>query len=165
MARYRRLGGIVAAFILLWQGCALAGEIKVMPADQIAQALVPKRSLGKSGAQRVDLPAVQFEFNSDRLTPKGKAQLDELAKALSLDAFKGVPVKLAGNTDALGSDDYNQTLSERRAAAARAYLAQAHHLDPEAMKAVGFGKTQLDPRYPPNAAEQRRVTVELVPGQ
>src|SRR3954452_8739522 len=165
MARYRRLGGIVAAFILLWQGCALAGEIKVMPADQIAQALVPKRSLGKSGAQRVDLPAVQFEFNSDRLTPKGKAQLDELAKALSLDAFKGVPVKLAGNTDALGSDDYNQTLSERRGAAARAYLAPAPHLRPPGMKAGGFGKSQLDPRYPPNAPEQRRVTVELVPGQ
>src|SRR4051794_21881500 len=92
MARYRRLGGIVAASILLWQGCALAGEIRVMPADQIAQALVPKRSLGKAGVQRVDLPAVQFEFNSDRLTPKGKAQLDELAKALSLDAFKGIPL-------------------------------------------------------------------------
>ena len=122
MARYRRLGGIVAAFILLWQGCALAGDIKVMTADQIAQAL-------------------------------------------SLDAFKDIPVKLGGNTDVTGSDDYNQTLSERRAAAARAYLAQAHNLDPEKLKAVGFGKTQLDPRYPPNAAEQRRVTVELVPGQ
>lgn len=165
MARYRRVGGVVAASFLLWQGCALAGEIKIMSADQIAQALVPKRSLGKAAAQRVDLPAVQFEFNSDRLTPKGKAQLDELAKALSLDAFKGIPLKLGGNTDAIGADDYNQTLSERRAAAARAYLAQAHNLDPERMRAVGFGKMQLDPRYPPTAPEQRRVTVELTPGQ
>src|SRR3954447_25718772 len=138
MDRYRRLGGIVAAFILLWQCCAPGSDIKVMPAEQIAQALVPKRSLGKSGAQRVDLPAVQFEFNSDRLTPKGKAQLDELAKALSLDAFKGVPVKLAGNTDALGSDDYNQTLSERRAAAARAHLAPAPHPAPAGEEGGGF---------------------------
>jgi outer membrane protein OmpA-like peptidoglycan-associated protein len=164
MARYRCVGGVVAAFVLLWQGCALAGEIRIMTADQIAQALVPKRSLGKAAVQRVDLPAVQFEFNSDRLTPKGKAQLDELAKALSLDAFKGLPVQLAGNTDAIGSEDYNQSLSERRAAAARAYLAQAHNLDPATLKAVGFGKTQLDPRYPPTAPEQRRVTVELTPG-
>src|SRR4051794_10071562 len=153
MARYRRLGGIVAASILLWQGCALAGEIKVMPADQIAQALVSKRSLGKSGAQRVDLPAVQFEFNSDRLTPKGKAQLDELAKALSLDAFKGVPVKLAGNTDALGSDDYNQTLSERRAGPPRAPPPPAPPPDPPAGKAGGVGETHTPPPPPPPPPE------------
>ena len=35
MARYRRVGGVVAASVLLWQGCALAGEIKIMSADMI----------------------------------------------------------------------------------------------------------------------------------
>lgn len=56
------------------------------------------------------------------LKPEGKSRLDELAaqaKGLKLEVILAV-----GHTDRIGSDDYNQRLSERRAAAVKTYLVE-----------------------------------------
>ncbi len=61
-----------------------------------------------------------FDFNKAVLKPEGKAKLDDLAaqsKNLKLEVILAV-----GHTDRLGSDSYNQKLSERRAAAVKTYL-------------------------------------------
>ena len=61
-----------------------------------------------------------FDFDKAVLRPEGKAKLDELvAKA---GAIKLEVILVVGHTDRIGSDSYNQKLSERRAAAVKTYL-------------------------------------------
>jgi len=102
---------------------------------------------------------VNFEFNSAKLTNDGMISLDALGKALSDPELKNDRFRIAGHTDAVGSDSYNQKLSEARAIAVRAYLAQAHQLDANNFEVIGYGKTQLYDPNDPTAAINRRVQI------
>jgi outer membrane protein OmpA-like peptidoglycan-associated protein len=51
-------------------------------------------------------------------------------------------VRVEGHTDAKGSDEYNQALSERRAASVRTWFVQAAKLPAKSVTAVGFGERQ-----------------------
>jgi outer membrane protein OmpA-like peptidoglycan-associated protein len=116
---------------------------------------------GEAAAPRensVDL-IVNFEFNSARLSNDGMISLDALGKALSDPTLRNEHYRIAGHTDSVGSDDYNQKLSESRALAVRSYLARIHQLDPANFEVVGFGKTQLYEPNDPTAAINRRVQV------
>ena len=73
------------------------------------------------------------------ITPAGQQKLD--AAAATLAANPTVEVSVEGHTDAVGSDAYNQGLSERRAKAAVAYLA-GKGVAPARMKAVGYGESK-----------------------
>jgi outer membrane protein OmpA-like peptidoglycan-associated protein len=92
-----------------------------------------------SGAARIP-SRIEFEFDSDRLTAQGKLDLDTFGEALVTDLRDG-RVALEGHTDAVGTDDYNQTLSERRARAARQYLVDSFGIPDSRMTAVGMGKS------------------------
>ncbi len=64
---------------------------------------------------------LMFDTASDELRPASRANLDALAS--SLDRYDNSNLLIVGHTDAVGSETYNQGLSERRAAAAARYLA------------------------------------------
>jgi outer membrane protein OmpA-like peptidoglycan-associated protein len=83
---------------------------------------------------------IEFEFDSDRLTSQGKLDLDVFGEALKTDLREGA-VALEGHTDAVGTDEYNQALSERRAAAAKQYLVDSFGIPPARLSAVGLGKS------------------------
>jgi outer membrane protein OmpA-like peptidoglycan-associated protein len=103
---------------------------------------------------------VNFDFNSDQLTPTAKQNLDQFAKALQDPRLKGEKFEIDGHTDATGTEDYNQGLSERRANAVVSYLA-SQGLDPSTLIAKGFGKTK--PRVAdPYSPENRRVETHLI---
>jgi len=102
---------------------------------------------------------VNFEFNSAELSNDGMISLDALGKALTDPVLREAHYRISGHTDAVGSDFYNQRLSEARATAVRAYLARYHHLDPDNFEVVGYGKTQLYDPNDPTAAINRRVQV------
>lgn len=134
-------------------------------ADQIAACLArPSKGIrvGEGADVGVGLPAVTFEFGSAQLTPGGRAQLDEVVKALKYDTLKSQPVTIEGHTDAVGSDDYNQQLSELRADAVLRYFDQ-NGLDTQKMSAVGFGEARLLPDLDPTADDQRRVEIKIAP--
>jgi outer membrane protein OmpA-like peptidoglycan-associated protein len=99
---------------------------------------------------------VQFEFDSATLLPAAQEQLDALAEGIKrLPAARAVVIE--GHTDASGSDEYNQMLSRRRAAAVKRYLVQTHGIDAHRLHDVGRGELRPVDGLDPNAAENRRV--------
>jgi outer membrane protein OmpA-like peptidoglycan-associated protein len=106
----------------------------------------------------VDLE-IYFDFDSAAVTSKAVPQLDSLGRALTGPELKGSVVLLGGHTDAKGSDDYNQTLSERRAEAVREYLHSKFGIATELLTAVGYGEKELKNKAKPYAAENRRVQI------
>jgi OOP family OmpA-OmpF porin len=90
--------------------------------------------------EKVTLSATQlFAFDSAELTmPQPK--LEDVAAALQADPSI-TDVDITGHADRIGSERYNQRLSERRAEAVRAYLA-SKGVDASRLKAYGKGETQ-----------------------
>lgn len=70
-----------------------------------------------------DTLALYFEFDEDQVNPRTRRQLEIVAQILKTDPTK--KITLSGHTDALGTEDYNHSLSARRAAVVRDFLAQA----------------------------------------
>ena len=81
-----------------------------------------------------------FSFDRSEIGPKGKAALDQFAQELAGMHFDAITVE--GHTDRLGSPDYNQKLSMRRAEAVKTYLVSAGGVDAGRISAVGKGETQ-----------------------
>jgi outer membrane protein OmpA-like peptidoglycan-associated protein len=105
---------------------------------------------------------VRFHTGSAELTPEARAQLQGLGKALASRSGKLSPgeIVIEGHTDARGSAEFNQKLSEKRAESVVKHLVTAHGVDRTALKPVGRGKDQLrDPNRPDSEANRR---VELV---
>jgi outer membrane protein OmpA-like peptidoglycan-associated protein len=94
---------------------------------------------GGGGAARIP-SRIEFEFDSDRLTERGRLDLDTFGEALVTD-LRDSSVALEGHTDAVGTDDYNQALSERRAAAAKQYLIDSFGIADLRLTATGMGKS------------------------
>jgi outer membrane protein OmpA-like peptidoglycan-associated protein len=82
---------------------------------------------------------ILFDFDSDGLRPEARANLADLAASLS--DYEGTRVLVVGHTDDVGSEDYNQGLSERRANAARAHLLRVG-ITPERVEAMGLGESE-----------------------
>ena len=81
---------------------------------------------------------VLFDFNKDTLKPEGKKALDSVINNLM--SFSTVEVlAVTGYTDRIGSDKYNQTLSDKRAAAVKAYLV-SQKIDGNSIVTQGRGK-------------------------
>jgi len=106
----------------------------------------------------IDLEIV-FDYNSANISPKNLAAVKELGKALASKDLKDGVFLVAGHTDAKGTEEYNQGLSERRAEAIKRYLIDHYGLQTENLVAVGYGKTQLKNTSDPLAEENRRVQV------
>ncbi len=87
----------------------------------------------------LQLKGVTFEFNKDRLRPDSKTVLDTVVEIMK--RYPDMLVEVAGHTDSVGSDSYNQKLSERRAEAVRQYLINAGIASGN-MTAVGYGKKE-----------------------
>ena len=99
---------------------------------------------------------VQFEFDSSVILPQAREQLDAIAAGIKL-LPPGRSVVIEGHTDATGSEDYNQQLSRRRAAAVKQYLSQRHGIAPQRLRDVGLGMSQPIEGIDPLAPENRRV--------
>jgi outer membrane protein OmpA-like peptidoglycan-associated protein len=102
---------------------------------------------------------IYFDYNSAEIGPKALPALIALGNVLSKDDFKGIVFFINGHTDAAGSAEYNQVLSQRRAAAVRKVLIEQYKLAPDTLVAVGFGKEQLKHPGNPLAPDNRRVQI------
>ncbi|MFO1224243.1 MAG: OmpA family protein [Burkholderiaceae bacterium] len=106
-------------------------------------------------ASALSLP-VPFAFDSADILPQAKAQLDAVAAGIRL-LPPTQKVVIEGHTDAVGSDAYNEDLSQRRAQSVRRYLVATYGIDASRLQAEGLGKQDPLPGVSPLAGENRRV--------
>jgi outer membrane protein OmpA-like peptidoglycan-associated protein len=157
------------------QSRAAAADQKAQAAGQqadAAQNLATQASTGANTLQTtvanldnyhvVTQASVHFGFNKADLTKKAKEALDQLAT--DVPNTPHYILEINGNTDSVGSKDYNYALSQRRADAVIQYLAQAHNIPAHKIYVVGLGK---DSPVAPNSstsgrAKNRRVDVKLM---
>jgi OOP family OmpA-OmpF porin len=128
------------------------------PAPAVQAPPPPPRPIVEKVSLRGD---TLFDFDKSVVKPEGKAVLDKLvdqAKALNLEVIVAV-----GHTDSVGTDAYNQKLSERRAAAVKAYLVSK---GVAANRVYTEGKGEKSPvadnKTKEGRAKNRRVEIEVV---
>jgi outer membrane protein OmpA-like peptidoglycan-associated protein len=107
----------------------------------------------------VNVSDVLFDSGRHTLKPGAREKLAKVAGILL--TYPDLRLEVDGHTDSVGNDDYNQTLSERRAEAVRAYLVQ-HGIAPSAIVAFGYGKSQPVASNTLAAGRQQNRRVELV---
>jgi len=85
------------------------------------------------------LTGIQFEFNSAVLTGSSDAVLNNVVKVMNDNPTYNL--NIAGHTDNVGTDDYNMTLSEKRAQAVKEYLINKGGISASRLQSRGFGAT------------------------
>ena len=105
---------------------------------------------------------ILYPFDSDQILPAGRENLRQLAQ--SLQRYPGTEVLIVGHTDNVGSDAYNQALSQRRSDSARSYLVSMG-IDGGRIRTEGRGESEpiASNETEEGRAENRRVEIKLVP--
>lgn len=106
---------------------------------------------------------VQFDFGSDQVSAGSRQALDNLAQAMQAAELANRQFTVVGHTDAVGSVEVNQSLSERRANAVKRYL-EGKGVPASRMAATGRGKSELLDTANPEAAANRRVEIQASGG-
>jgi outer membrane protein OmpA-like peptidoglycan-associated protein len=107
----------------------------------------------------VQMNDVLFDTAKYTLRPAAREKLAKIAGILL--AHPTLRLEVEGHTDSVGGDDYNQRLSEQRAATVRDYLVQ-NGISMNNVSAIGFGKTRPIASNDTSAGRQQNRRVELV---
>ena len=124
--------------------------------DQLNQVLQTKET---ARGLIINMSDVLFDFNKFTLKPEAREKLAKVSGILL--AYPNLKLQVEGYTDNIGSDEYNQKLSEQRADGVRDYL-ESQSVQDGNITAKGFGKSSpvADNSVASGRAENRRV--ELV---
>jgi outer membrane protein OmpA-like peptidoglycan-associated protein len=108
--------------------------------DAAFQAQVAKgAALGNVRREEVRNTSVNFDFESDDLTPEAEGVLDGVVSDLQSNA--SYIALVTGYTDATGSDEYNRDLAQRRASSVQRYLGEKLGSDFVRVATIGYGET------------------------
>ena len=111
------------------------------------------------GTKIAEIPGPNFDFNKATLTPAGKAKVADAAKTLKDNPT--LHVEVGGHTDSIGSDTYNQGLSERRAKTVADELTK-DGISASRLTVRGYGKRKPIADNKTEAGRARNRRVELV---
>jgi len=108
-----------------------------------------------------DSRVLNFAFDSAKLAPNAADVLEPVLKALA--RYPNARFEIAGHTDSKGTNAYNQSLSERRAAAVVAQLV-AMGVDAERLESKGYGESEpaSSNETDNGRAKNRRVEIRLI---
>jgi OOP family OmpA-OmpF porin len=124
------------------------GSKSVAPAPAVVPVAAPAASIVTEAEPEVKQDVrtitvrlnVEFEFNKDTVLAIYGDQLDAIAAAMK--AHDDIDLVLEGHTDSRGADQYNMSLSDRRALAVKAKLVEDYGIPTARISAVGYGETQ-----------------------
>jgi|tagenome__1003787_1003787.scaffolds.fasta_scaffold20977388_2 outer membrane protein OmpA-like peptidoglycan-associated protein len=107
----------------------------------------------------VSMPDVLFAFNKYDLKPEARERLAKVSGILL--AYPDLKLDIEGHTDSIGSDEYNQRLSEKRAGTVRGYLVSSG-VKPDSIQAEGLGKADPVADNSTSAGRQLNRRVDIV---
>ncbi|MDT8339883.1 MAG: OmpA family protein [Longimicrobiales bacterium] len=154
-------GAIIGAVVGGAAG-AIIGQRMDRKAEELARRL-PNASVERVGEGILITfdSGILFDVDSSTLKAEARSNLSALANSLS-DLESDAVLMVVGHTDATGSDTYNQSLSERRAAAAVSHLAQSG-MNPTQIETLGLGESEpvADNTTEAGRSLNRRVEVAI----
>jgi outer membrane protein OmpA-like peptidoglycan-associated protein len=105
---------------------------------------------------------IQFDYNSADISASSLPSVQSLGKALSNANLRGSTFIVAGHTDAIGGEAFNQGLSERRADSIKRYLTEKFGIAGTDLVTVGYGKDKpKDPNAPMDPINRRVQVVNM----
>ena len=107
----------------------------------------------------VNLSDVLFDTASSNLKPGAREKLARVSGILS--SHPGLRLEVEGHTDSVGTNEYNQQLSERRAESVRSYLV-AQRIEPSAIVTLGVGEERPVATNDTAAGRQQNRRVEII---
>ena len=90
--------------------------------------------------EKITLSGIYFDFNKSTIKPESYPVLDKAVKILKDNPT--IRVRIEGHTDSVGSEDYNQKLSQARADAVKSYLVKTGEIDINRIDSVGKGEAE-----------------------
>jgi outer membrane protein OmpA-like peptidoglycan-associated protein len=126
-----------------------------VPAPVVEEAVVVKEEV-------IVIRDVHFQFDKATLTPSDKQVLDKIATRLKQEA-PTARLTVTGHTDSVGSDAYNQKLSDKRAHSVVEYLIQQGVPRSSFVSVVGAGESQpvADNKTADGRAMNRRTEIKI----
>jgi outer membrane protein OmpA-like peptidoglycan-associated protein len=127
---------------------------------QIRESTILIKSPPKADRE-IRLANLKFKFDSEELINSSERELENAVKTLR--SLKLKRIIIAGHTDSVGNDNYNQELSERRAGTVREILLKRLRLPANAIDAIGYGEDRPlnDNDTPANRQRNRRVDLKV----
>jgi len=105
---------------------------------------------------------INFDFDKSKIRTKDKGQLQQAIDFVK--KYKGYKIKLEGHTDWIGTEQYNQRLSEKRSEATSKYLIEKGSVAAQQISSVGYG--ELNPvasnKNRDGRAKNRRVEILIL---
>jgi peptidoglycan-associated lipoprotein len=91
---------------------------------------------------------IHFKFNSSRIEPINEygidenpdSILDDIASIMNSD--QSIKLRIEGNCDERGTEEYNLALGQRRAISAKRYLTERYNIDPNRIDTLSYGESQ-----------------------
>lgn len=125
------------------------------PAPVVEEAVVVKE-------ETIVIRDVHFQFNKATLTASDKQVLDKIAARLKAEA-PTAQLTVTGHTDSVGSDSYNQKLSDKRAHSVVEYLIEQGVPRSNFVSVVGAGESQpvADNKTADGRAQNRRTEIKI----
>jgi outer membrane protein OmpA-like peptidoglycan-associated protein len=120
----------------------------------------------RARVRTVDIDTIAFEFGAWEVTPDQYGKLERIARAILrvLDSNPDAVFLIAGHTDAVGSDEDNASLSDRRAAAVADVLTEQFDVPAENLVTQGYGEQYLKVDTQDPEPRNRRVSIQNVTG-
>lgn len=114
--------------------------------------------------RRIDLDTITFDTGSAEVPMSQAKSLRRVADAINkvLEKNPAETFLIEGHTDAVGSDDSNLVLSDRRAESVAMILTDTFGIPPENMATQGYGERYLKVRTEGPSQENRRVTIRRI---
>ncbi len=163
---------ILPALLLTSISSWAADPPKVVTKDEIVQGLNKPapltRSIAPVAKAQVTTQAILFQFGTAELEgTQSLEQIRQLGEALRDPRLKDAQVAVQGHTDNVGSVEFNQKLSEARAAKIVELLTQNYGIPAQNLQPVGKGKSapiagSVAIQTDEQRAQNRRVVVERV---
>ncbi|MEO5759204.1 MAG: OmpA family protein [Mesorhizobium sp.] len=138
-----------------------APRVKLRPNERVTIREFKRRPDLRRMARSIDIQSINFAFGSSAISETQYSKIENIADALDriLRRDPGARVLIEGHTDAVGSFQSNQLLSEQRAASLKRTLVREFGVPGRALETVGYGEEFLLVQTQSENWRNRRVTL------